>query len=59
MKKWLAGRRFASNIEVIAETNAYFEELEEFYYTDGLKKSENRWSKCIELNFVIIHVLSM
>ena len=29
--------------------NAYFEGLEKSYYTEGLEKLENRWSKCIEL----------
>ncbi|KAH0816471.1 hypothetical protein GEV33_006320 [Tenebrio molitor] len=32
LKKWLGGRRFTSNEEVIAETNGYFAELEESYY---------------------------
>ena len=38
MKKWLDERRFASNAEVIAEANAYFEGLEKSYYAEGLKK---------------------
>jgi len=42
MKKWLAGRRFYSN-EVIAETNlAYFAELDQSYYSEGLDKLEER-----------------
>ena len=49
MKKWLAGNKFDLNAEVIAEMNAYFEGLEKSYYTEGLEKLENRWSKCIEL----------
>lgn len=49
MKKWLGGKRFASNEEVIAETEAYFAEFEKSYYLDGLKKLEHRWIKCIEL----------
>lgn len=49
MKKWLGGKRFASNEEVIAATNAYFAEFDKSYYLEGLKKLENRWSKCIEL----------
>ena len=49
IKKWLAGRRFASNAAIISETNAYFEGFEKSYYTEGLKKLENSYSKCIEL----------
>jgi histone-lysine N-methyltransferase SETMAR len=36
MKKWLAGIRFYSNEEVIAETNAYFTELCQSYYSEGI-----------------------
>jgi len=41
MKKWLAGR-FYLNEEVIAETNAYFAELDQFYYSEGINKLEQR-----------------
>ncbi|MBZ5798063.1 hypothetical protein K8353_49450, partial [Burkholderia contaminans] len=37
LKKWLGGRTFVWNEEVIAETNAYFEALEESYYLEGIK----------------------
>jgi len=37
MKKQLAGRRFYSN-EVIAETNAYFAEMDQSYYSEGINK---------------------
>jgi len=30
-------------------TEAYFADLEKTYFSDGLKKSEHRWVKCIEL----------
>ncbi|GBP03932.1 Histone-lysine N-methyltransferase SETMAR [Eumeta japonica] len=50
LKKWLGGKRFESNEEVITETNAYFESLEKIYYLEGIKKLEKRWTKCIELN---------
>jgi hypothetical protein len=33
----------------MAATYAYFGDLEKTYFLDGLKKSENRWTKCIEL----------
>jgi len=49
LKKWLGGKRFGSNEEVIAETNAYFEGLEKTCYLEGIKKLEKRWTKCIEL----------
>ena len=37
LKKWLGGKRFGSNEEVITETNAYFEGLEKTYYLKGIK----------------------
>lgn len=49
LKKWLAGKRFISNEEVITETNAYFEGFPKSYYSDGIKKLEYRLTKCIEL----------
>jgi len=49
MKKWLAGKRFYSNEEVIAETNAYFTNLDKSYYSEGINKLEQRWTKCISL----------
>ncbi|RLU18396.1 hypothetical protein DMN91_008753 [Ooceraea biroi] len=49
MKKWLAGRKFYSNEEVIAKTNAYFAELDLSYYSEGINKLEQRWTKCISL----------
>ena len=49
MKKWLAGKRFESKEDVITETEAYFQGLSKSYFLDGLKKLENRWAKCIEL----------
>lgn len=49
LKKSLAGQKFESNEEVIAATEAYFADLEKTYFSDGLKKLEHRWVKCIEL----------
>ena len=49
LKKWLAGKRFKSNDEVINETNSYFEEFDKSYYLDGIKNLEYRLTKCIEL----------
>ena len=49
LKKSLAGQKFQSNEEVIAATEAYFADLEKTYFSEGLKKLEHRWVKCIEL----------
>ena len=38
-----------SNKEVIAQADAYFEDLPKSYFLDGLKKLEKRLEKCIEL----------
>jgi len=49
LKKWFGGKKFTTREQLIAETEAYFEGLDKSYYSDGLKKLENRWIKCIEL----------
>ncbi|EGI59173.1 Mariner Mos1 transposase [Acromyrmex echinatior] len=49
LKRWLQGRRFTSNEEVIAETEAYFEGLDVPYYRKGIEMLENRYTKCIAL----------
>jgi len=49
IKKWLRGKRFASNKEIIAETEAYFKEFDQSYFLNGIKMLEYRWVKCIEL----------
>ena len=49
LKKSLAGQKFESNDEVIAATEAYFADLQKTYFSDGLKKLEHHWVKCIEL----------
>jgi len=36
-------KRFATREQLIAEIEAYFEELDKSYYSNGLKKLENRW----------------
>ena len=48
LKKSLAGQKFQSNEEVIAATEAYAD-LQKTYFSDGLKKLEHRWVKCIKL----------
>lgn len=49
LKKWLGGKRFSSNEEIMHETNAYFEGLPKSHYIEGIEKLEKRWMKCIEL----------
>ena len=49
LKKSLARQKFESSVKVIAATEAYFADLEKTYFSDGLKKLELRWVKCIEL----------
>jgi len=49
LKKSLAGQKFASNEEVVAATEAYFADFEKTYFSDGLKKLEHRWVKCIDI----------
>ena len=49
LKKRLGGKRFGSNDEIISQTNTYFEDLDKFYFLEGIKKLEKCWMKCIEL----------
>ena len=49
LKKWLGGKRFYSNDEIISQTNTYFEDLEKSYFLEGIQKLERRRTKCIEL----------
>ena len=45
LEKWLSGQWFMSNEEVIAQTDAYFEDLPKSYFLDDLKKLENPLEK--------------
>ena len=49
LEKWLDGQRFTSNEEVIAQTDASFEDLPKSYFLDGFKKLDKRLGKCVEL----------
>ena len=42
LKKMLQGKRFGSNEEVIAETEAYFEAKDKSFYKHGIEKLEKR-----------------
>ena len=44
LKKILRGKRFGSDEEVIAETEAYLEGLDKSFYTGGIEKLEKRWN---------------
>ena len=49
LKKMLQGKRFASNEEVIAETEAFFESKDESLYKKSIGKLEKHWNECIHL----------
>ena len=38
--------KFYSNEQVIAETNTYFSDSDKLYYSEGMNKLEQRWTKC-------------
>ena len=49
LKIWLGGKRFSSNKEVIASVDEYFKGFETSYFSEGIKKLEERWRKCVEV----------
>ena len=49
LEKMLQGKKFGSNEEVVAETEAYFENKDEAFYKKGIDKLEKRWNECITL----------
>lgn len=49
LKRMLAGKKFKTDKEVIAETEAYFEAKDKSYYKNGIEKLQNRWERCIAL----------
>ena len=40
LKKWLGGKRLASNSEVIDSVNSYFEVFDKSYYLEEIKQLE-------------------
>ncbi|UYV77811.1 hypothetical protein LAZ67_15002401 [Cordylochernes scorpioides] len=49
MKKCSAGKIFCSNKEVIAETEVYFRDLENFYFLEVLKKAAvGSWRRSVQ-----------
>ncbi|EGI63744.1 Histone-lysine N-methyltransferase SETMAR [Acromyrmex echinatior] len=49
LKRWLINKKFNSREEIIDAAEEYFADLSENYFSDGIKKLENRWHKCIDL----------
>lgn len=43
----LQGKKFGSNEEVIAETEAYFASKDKSFYKKAIEKLEERWNECI------------
>lgn len=50
LKKWLGGKRFIDNSEVIVAVNGYFDGLDTEYFKNGISAIEHRWEKCIAMN---------
>ena len=49
LKRWLKGKRFHTNEEVISVTETYFAKFDKSYYSKGIKILENYWKKCNSL----------
>ena len=49
LKIWLGEKKFLSDEEVIAAADEYFKGLETSYFSEGIKKLEERWTKCVEI----------
>ena len=50
LKKMLAGKKFRTNEEGIAETEAYFEAKDKLFYKSGIEMLERRWNACVALD---------
>ena len=50
LKKMLAGKKFRTNEEVIAETEAYFQAKDKSFYKSGIEMLERRWNDCVALD---------
>ena len=51
----LQGKRFGSNEEVIAKTEAYFESKNKSFYKNGIEKLEKRWNECFYMFMSKVH----
>ena len=49
LKRMLQGKRFGSNEEVIAETEAYFEAKDKSLCKKDIEILEKRWNECVTL----------
>ena len=49
LKIWLGGKRFSSDEEVIAAVDEYLKGFETSYFSEEIKKLEERWIKCVEV----------
>ena len=54
LKIWLGrggggGKRFSSDEEVGCTVDEYFECFKTSYFSEGLKKLEERWTKCVQV----------
>jgi hypothetical protein len=47
LKFFLAGQRFSSEQEAIADIERYFENVKENHYRDGIMPLYHLWNKCI------------
>ena len=49
LEKMLQGKRFSSDDEVIAATEAYFEAKDKSFYKKGIESLEKRWNDYIAI----------
>ena len=49
LKKMLQGKRFSSDDEVIAATEAYFEAKDKSFYKKGIESLVKRWNDCMAM----------
>ena len=49
LKKMLQGKRFSSDDEIIAATEAYFEAKDKLFYKKGIESLGKRWNDCIAM----------
>lgn len=49
LKKFISGKRFASNKEVEGAVDGYFHSLPDSHFREGIQMLEKRWTKCVEV----------
>jgi len=49
LKKSLSGRAFENDEAVIMATNEQTEEQDQNFFCEGIKASQQRWNKCVDL----------